>query len=52
MSRRDTVPTQQAGEYLVAAELARAGATCATFAGTFVTLTSSHQVLGDTSRFK
>jgi hypothetical protein len=33
MSRRDTVPTQQAGEYLVAAELARAGATCATFAG-------------------
>lgn len=33
MPRRDTVPTKQAGEYLVAAELARAGATCATFAG-------------------
>jgi hypothetical protein len=32
MSRRDHVPTQQAGEYLVAAELARGGATCATFA--------------------
>ena len=32
MSRRDHVPTQQAGEYLVAAELARAGAVCATFA--------------------
>lgn len=33
MPRRDTMPTQQAGEYLVAAELARAGAICATFAG-------------------
>ena len=33
MSRRDNVPTQQAGEYLAAAELTRAGATCATFAG-------------------
>ena len=32
MSRKDHVPTQQAGEYLVAAELARAGAICATFA--------------------
>ena len=32
MSRKDHVPTQQTGEYLVAAELARAGAICATFA--------------------
>jgi len=32
MPRADHVPTQQAGEYLVAAELARAGAVCATFA--------------------
>lgn len=32
MARRDTVPTQQAGEHLVAAELARAGVVCATFA--------------------
>jgi len=32
MARGDHAPTQQAGEYLVAAELARAGAICATFA--------------------
>jgi len=32
MSRHNHAPTQQAGEYLVAAELARAGAICATFA--------------------
>jgi len=33
MNRRDTQPTKQAGEYLVAAELARLGLICATFSG-------------------
>jgi len=33
MSRKDTQPIKQAGEYLVAAELARLGLICATFSG-------------------
>jgi hypothetical protein len=33
MSRKDTQPIKQAGEYLVAAELARFGLICATFSG-------------------
>ena len=33
MARRDTQPTKQVGEYLVAAELARLGLVCATFSG-------------------
>ena len=33
MPRKDTQPIKQAGEYLVAAELARLGLICATFSG-------------------